>query len=225
MRITFMERFDSRIKWIIEQANGKLLSPPQSITSFLEKEVFKRVDNLYSSLELGSGIDPLSPHLKNKVKVSIDISPSAIQFCSQHDFTTTYMSEDVMTMNLSEQFDLVIDAHTLAFTFSKENFVKSLINIKKHMHKNGILASEFGISHKGFRAYAPFDVRGDLLLKSSQVIRYIPTALELEKAVIESGLKIEYFVMTKQKMIFDDYRDEVLETDLDVIQFILRNSN
>ncbi|MGB0452971.1 MAG: class I SAM-dependent methyltransferase [Bacteriovoracaceae bacterium] len=122
-------------------------------------------------------------------------------------------------------FDFILDAHLFHCLIEKEQRKNYLEKIKFHLKPGGFFFSEMMISHKGLYINDNPEVSllDDLLYYQGQAQRYVPHSLDLEKELIESGLKIEFFTIPYGlRMVPIPYREKALSGDPEVVRVIMR---
>lgn len=105
--------------------------------------VIKRVIDEYSGnfnynnvLDIGSGTGSLSKLFNKKKYLGIDIDEGSTKYAKEVNIGYKYLTRDVTKFNLKKKFDLIIVIGVFHH-LNKEEVLKSLILIKKHLNKNG----------------------------------------------------------------------------------------
>lgn len=217
--------YEEKFKEIIHNEPG-LRSPAHSLLDFYKRDVESRLPGRESVLELGTGISPLIESLDDfSIREGVDISNSAIEFCkTKGSGECFYHCEELKMLSRDIKYDLIVDGHSFHCLTTAEDRKISLERVKAHLKPGGIFMLEMGVRHKSFEAFLPYTLIGDTLFKLDHPVRYCPNGHEIEQLIIESGLQIcLYFVYSHKKMIYDDSRDEPLDTDLDIVQLLALN--
>jgi len=226
---------------IYSSGPGEGLAPNQSLIEFYSQEIKKRLPlKTLNVLEIGCGTRSIFASLDGDFEVlGIDISPSAIKLANQKNDSKyiKYENIDVTSLNLENQFDLVIDSHCLHCLTDPGDREKALKNIYASLKPSGIFALETMTSQKLMSFENPYRFEDNVLYRlftnASFVdlkffdgapflpIRRIDHALKIEEDILKAGFKIIFlYVFSHKKIIPDENRDHPLRTDPDTLQII-----
>lgn len=162
------------------------VSKPQSnasLTEFYKNVVAERLPNNDPEiLDLGCGNKSIFEDLnvsKDKV-IAIDFSEVAISK-TPHGTSINYLVVDLTKENAfgKSKFDLIFDSHCLHCIEGRVERERALANILNALSDDGVFCAEMMIQKAHRYVSLPF--------------KHIPTALELERELLDSGLKIIYF--------------------------------
>lgn len=180
--------------------------PSPSLIDFLQKEVLKRLPHreILQVLELGAGADSVfsSGKIKKKVHVTAIDNDSAIVF-SKKDSTVEYYHADIADPGLLNRFnlkfDLIFDAHCFHCITSAEKRRNAFANVVRLLQPDGLFAAEMMVQSKRQQV----DVEA----------RYVPESFDLEEEILASGLKIIFFVISRD-LVFELNEEHGIECDL-----------
>lgn len=179
--------------------------PISSLEQFYISSVRSRLpDKELTILELGSGASSVfekktSLNLKvtaiDKDKTLIDQAPvdSKISYLNL-DITDSKIKE-----KLSSKFDLLFDSHCFQCITDPDERSRAWKNVFELLSENGIFAAEMMVQSSANK----IEVRE----------RYIPESFDLEKEILSSGLKINFFFISRD-LIFDLNEEHDLKCDV-----------
>lgn len=153
-------------------------------------------------LEVGCGLGGLAGELlrHNANVLGVDISELAIigaKEINQHkgDFRVFDVCSD---KSLNQKFDYIIDSHTLHCLITDSDRRSYFNFIKRHLKPSGIFMAETISFNSEIQEPLGFDLDSDYTLykevdQRRQALRKVLPSLELEKEIVDSGLKINTF--------------------------------
>ncbi|MBC7713152.1 MAG: class I SAM-dependent methyltransferase [Rhizobacter sp.] len=168
-----------------------------SLIEFYRSVVFERLlKSEPEILDLGCGTRSIFEDLnvvKEKV-IAVDFSNVAIEKTPSHT-TINYLVVDLTTPNAfgKSKFDLIFDSHCLHCIEGYSEREVAFKNIYNALGEDGLFCAEMMIQKSYKYVHLPF--------------KHVPTALELEREILESGLKIIYFLISPG-MVFHNENGE-----------------
>jgi SAM-dependent methyltransferase len=176
-----------------------------SLEEFFIKDVRSRLpEGELNILELGSGSSSLfeKDNSKNINVTAIDIDKSLIdqaQSSSKISYQHLDITDPELTKKIEVKFDLIFDAHCFQCITNPEERAHAFKNVFELLSENGIFAAEMMVQSSAKK------------IEVDQ--RYIPESFELEKEILSSGLKINFFFISRD-MIFDLNEEHDLKCDV-----------
>lgn len=179
--------------------------PISSLEQFYISSVRTRLpEKELTVLELGSGSSSVFEN-----KASLNLKVTAIDKDknlidqAQSKSNVSYLNLDIadskITKNLTTKFDLIFDAHCFQCITNPEERARAWKNVLELLSENGIFAAEMMVQSSANKIFVPE--------------RYIPESLDLEKEILSSGLKINFFFISRD-MIFDLNEEHDLKCDV-----------
>ena len=203
----------------------KSFEPNESIIDFLNLQLPVLNDNppARKYLELGCGA---GTHLNPSSDVwAVDFSEEAIKLAKADErFESVHFSnQNVVSLDLDEKFDFILDAHLLHCLVSEQDRASYLKNVFNHLTNRGLFYVETMISHKEctFESELEYFFFEPVLQQGDNPFRYIDEAENIERLLINTGFKILYFYIDAGKrMIPITGRKEALRSDPCVLRII-----
>lgn len=168
----------------------------ESLIDFLDTIVaprFYKKSEEMNILDVGSGHKSIFERKKFIFKkiTAIDFSSVAIREANKRKGKICYEEADFSDEKIfsEEVFDLIFDSHCLHSIIDTSDRKKVFFNIKRLLGENGLYACEHMVQ--------------PIYKKINMPMKYVPSAHEFEKEILEYGLKIVYFMIEPNK-IFDN---------------------
>ncbi len=190
---------------------------------------FKTSNEIKTGLEIGhAGGSNLSLVVPNITIKAIDRSKAVTDYAiaTTKQDNIDFINVDILDLDKDKQYDLILDSHCLHCLTNSSERSRYFKKIKEILSPRGLFILEHAISSKMMSFDPPYIFSKDssTLYKSETPIRKIPSALNLEKKIIDHKFKIEYFrASPSHRIIINDSRNEAKESDPDLLQIICSN--
>ena len=144
-------------------------------------------------LDLGCGTRSIFEDLNISKEniIAIDFSDIAIARTPTHSLIN-YLVVNLATPKAlgNSKFDLIFDSHCLHCIEEHSAREVAFFNIHHSLNENGIFCAEMMVQKSYKYANLPF--------------KHVPTALDLEKEILNAGLKIVYFLISPGMVFHND---------------------
>lgn len=171
---------------------------------FLENVRTRLPEKELKILELGSGPSSVFKNISDKSYkvIAIDKDEKLINQARGDDHIS-YLPLDISSVdivkNLNTDFDLIFDAHCFQCITDKNERIRAWKNVFNLLASKGIFAAEMMVQ----------PTKNKLNVSS----RFIPESLVLEQEILNAGLKINFFFISRD-LIFDLNEEHDLKCDL-----------
>ena len=207
------------------QVSEDPFSPNESIADFLEISlpVLSDYPPAQSFLELGCG---QGTHFGGREEVwGVDFSKTAIDNAKRDSRfkNVKFVCQNVVDMDLSKKFDLILDSHLLHCLINEDDRKKYLKNVLYHLSPGGLFYIETMVMHKQceFHEGPEYSFEMPILFRNGTPCRFVDIAENIEKELIDTGFKIIYFYINSGKRIIPvRSRVDSLFTDPCVLRII-----
>lgn len=238
----FIKSYDDAYSRVRESSSNiftdRSVSSLLNFTSVSLKKFHHLPLNELNVLEAGCGWGQVTKNLSSYVKnlTAVDFSPVAMKLAQKNlreKKNVNLQCMNICDLEVEDSFDAIIDSHLIHCLLLDEERKKYLKNMASSLKKNGLLVAETMISHHSLNIEDPYyiDSSGILWQRSSQVLsdrplKRIRSAKEIESELIESGLKVIYFMAySSKKMIPVSGRPNAVIGDPDVLRFVCRKED
>ena len=174
-----------------------------SLVDFFQSQVRPRIEiKSPRILDLGAGSKSIFEDIIFEANVTaVDFSSVAIAK-AQNESKLDYRLKDISLVNSIEEatYDVIFDSHCLHCITDKEARNNTFQNIYNGLKSGGIFCAEMMVSPANKEVSLPF--------------KYIKSAMDLEKEILQSGFKIKYF------MIVRDLKFENANGECDLLRVI-----
>ena len=155
-----------------------------SLLDFYNTIVSKKVKASARVLDIGPGSKSIfeDTSVDKTLITAIDFSDRALDLAAKNSSINFILGDISKPGDLpNETFDLIFDSHCLHCITDLQNRKSAMTNIYQLMNADGIFAAEMMVQKTKMTVNMPY--------------KHVPDAFDLEKEILDSGFKIEYFMI------------------------------
>ncbi len=155
-----------------------------SLLDFYDTIVSKKVKTSARVLDIGPGSKSIfeDTSVDKTLITAIDFSDRALDLAAKNSSIKFILGDISKREDLpNESFDLIFDSHCLHCITDLQDRKNAFANIYQLLNVGGLLAAEMMVQKSRMPVNMPY--------------KHVPDAFDLEKEILDSGFKIEYFMI------------------------------